>query len=156
MSKWARHIWCIAYIESDHIGRVETDLAAFPEYTDIKAYIPTVKILKKVFKNKNEIEYVPLLFNYGFFYIPIEQACNHEVLAEMRERIACLYSWVKDPISVLRQKPKLKMGNDLQYYKVPIAVAEEEEISNIIEQQKNQSKYDEADIANRKEGDIIT
>lgn len=154
--KWSKFVWCIAYIESSYISKVEKDLSAFPEYIGITAYIPTVKILKKVFKGKNEFEEIPLLFNYGFFKIPVELACNQEFLSEMKSRISCLYGWVKDPVAVMRNKPKLKVGNDLAYYNIPIATAEDQEVSNIIENQKNLSIYDKDDIKNRKPGDIIT
>ena len=61
--------WAIAYINRDFIDRVEIDLGKYKKYEAVKAYIPTVRILRKKFKGKDIFEHVHLLFNYGFFQI---------------------------------------------------------------------------------------
>jgi len=41
----SNRVWCIAYINRDYIDKVEHELDKY-DY-DVKAYIPTVKILKE-------------------------------------------------------------------------------------------------------------
>ena len=69
------HVWVIAYINRDYVERVESDLLKHG-FGSIHVYIPTVRILKKQFKNKNIYDYIPLLFNYGFFQLPYDKACD--------------------------------------------------------------------------------
>ena len=80
------YVWVVAYISRDHIHSVESDLLE-RGFGSIRVYIPTVRILKKQFKNRNIYDYVPLLFNYGFFQIPYDKACNVEFLKRLREEI---------------------------------------------------------------------
>ena len=44
-----KYVWLIAYINPDYIYRVNKDLSRFD---NIRAYIPTVKVLKKKLKKK--------------------------------------------------------------------------------------------------------
>lgn len=154
-------IWVIAYINNEEIGKTEEYLRRYPEYDHVTAFIPTVRILKKTFKNKNEFEHVPLLFNYGFFKIPKWFARNPEFFTQMKERIPVIYHWVKDTSETLAIKPrwKLKEGQEppetMKEY-LPIAVATDEEISRIVNMKSELSIYDSRDMANIEEGSIIT
>src|SRR5882757_7780452 len=100
--------WVVAYIDSTFISSVEKELSKFEIYREIEAYIPTVKVLKKTFKGKQTWEEVPLLFNYGFFKIPRKFAVHHKFLEDLKNNISCIYAWVKDPVKVVKTKPKLR------------------------------------------------
>jgi transcription antitermination factor NusG len=90
------YCWVVSYIDSEYLPIVKQQLGKFPEYKDVEAYIPTIKVLKKTFKGQNIFEEVPLLFNYGFFKIPRKYAIHSEYLANMQKNISCIYGWVKD------------------------------------------------------------
>lgn len=151
------HIWCIAYINKSYISIVEQDLGKNLDYHGIVPYIPTVKILKKVFKGKNEFEQVPLLFNYGFFKIPRHKAENSEFLLEMRDNISCIFSWVKDLIPH-RAIPVLDDDGEVVFYKKSIscATATEQEIEAVAKSQVSLSIYDSDDLENIVKGCVIT
>ena len=136
--------WCIAYVNADHLKLVDYQLAKNKDYQDISAYIPTVQVLKKQFKNKDHFEDVPLLFNYGFFRIPTKKVLNPEFLVKLKADISAIIGWVKDISKVTATSG------------MNVAVASEEEISALIEYSKSNSIYTSEDIENLKEGDFIT
>lgn len=151
-------IWCIAYINRSYIDLVEQDLGKNLDYHGIIPYIPTVRILRKVFKGKNEFENIPLLFNYGFFKIPKRLAENSEFLLDMRDNISCIFSWVKDLIPKKKIPILDKETKEIVYYKktIPVAIATEDEITNIAKSQVNLSIYDSEDLENIVKGVVIT
>lgn len=166
------YVWVVAYISRDHIHRVEDDLLD-RGFGSIRVYIPTVRILKKQFKNKNIYEYVPLLFNYGFFQLPYDKACNVEFLRKLREEIPAIYGWVLDPTKVLKEKPRLRMDNknpELEEekteagikilkkpYQIPkVAIAKEEEIVKLLEAAENMSVFSDGLVERLHEGDFLT
>lgn len=150
--------WVVAYIDSSFLKHVERDLGKFPEYEDVEAFIPTVKILKKTFKKENFFEEVPLLFNYGFFKIPRKFGIYKDWLDNMKRNISCIYGWVPDPQKVIETKPKLRSdGKPMQYYDsdVPVATATSYEISELLKASVNIGAHsaDELDLINI--GDMI-
>lgn len=156
-------IWCIAYINRNFINLVSEELNEYG-YEDVEAYIPTVKVLKKKFKQKQEFEEVPLLFNYGFFRVSYDNACNEEYLSMLRQRITAIYGWVKDPSIIMEQKPPLKdpKGEDeddftLHYMeKVPrAAVATDQEVAEMVKSARKMNIFSEEDIDSLKKGDYI-
>lgn len=168
------YVWVIAYISRDYIHRVEDDLLEWG-FGSIRVYIPTVRMLKKQFKNKNIYEYVPLLFNYGFFQIPYDKACDVEFLRNLREKIPAIYSWVTDPTKVVSSKPRLRMDNkDIQskeeeevneegikilkkVHQIPqIAIAREEEIVELLKAAENMSVFSDGLVEKLQVGDFLT
>ncbi len=149
-------IWCIAYINRDYIYTVEKELKQY-DYDMVEAYIPTVKILKKRFKGKEEFEEVPLLFNYGFFKMPFEYACNEEFLSILRQRLTCMYAWVKDCSKVLEDKPQLRADNSGLIKALPrMAIATDTEVSILVKASAENSIYSSQDLDNIEEGSFIT
>lgn len=148
-------IWLIAYINRSFIKNVEIELKQYG-YTDIEAYIPTINILKKQFKGKQLYEVVPLLFNYGFFKVPLKDAQNPEYLMTLRHRITCIYGWVKDPCRTMRSSPRLRTDNDNFSNSLPkVAIASDKEIANLIKSSKEMGTYSSEDISRLKKGDYI-
>jgi len=168
------HVWVVAYISRDHIHRVEDDLLD-RGFGSIRVYIPTVRILKKQFKNRNIYDYVPLLFNYGFFQLPYDKACNVEFLRKLREEIPAIYGWVLDPTKVIKTKPRLRMDNKnpeleeeeevdesgvkilKKVHQIPkVAIAREEEIVELLKAAENQSVFSDGLVERLQEGDFLT
>ena len=169
------YIWVIAYIDREYIHQVEDDLLR-EGFGSIRVYIPTVRILKKQFKNKNIYEYVPLLFNYGFFQIPYDKACDVEFLRNLRSTIPAIYGWVSDPLKVVSEKPILRAdnkspelkdeeeetnGDGIKFLKkvkqIPhVATAKEEEIVELLKSAENMSVFSDGLIEQLNEGDSLT
>ena len=175
MSNTIDYIWVVAYISRDHIDTVEDDLLE-RGFGSIRVYIPTVRILKKQFKNKNIYEYVPLLFNYGFFQIPYDKACDVEFLKKLRSEIPAIYGWVNDPSKLMKTKPNLRMDNkdtpeEEEEYEIDeetglkvlkkifqtpnIATATEEEIVALIKSAENQSVFSDGLVEQINIGDFL-
>jgi len=87
------YIWCIAYVNSSSMSTLKADLEK-TGIRGIKALIPTVKVLRKRFKGKAFFDEVPLLFNYGFFKIPMECCHNKEALTFIKSKVPAIYSWL--------------------------------------------------------------
>jgi hypothetical protein len=167
------YVWVVAYISRDHIPRVEDDLLD-RGFGSIRVYIPTVRILKKQFKNKNIYDYVPLLFNYGFFQIPYDKACDVEFLRKLREEIPAIYGWVNDPAKVISKKPNLRMDNkdtleeeeptnedgikilQKRRGKPKVAMATEEEIVELLKAAENMSVFSDGLVEKLNMGDFLT
>src|SRR5688572_29236437 len=123
------YCWLVAYIEAEYIPKVQEDLKKKKDFDEIEVYIPTVKILKKKFKGKEQFEEVPLLFNYGFFKVPRHLAVSRKFLDKMKESISCIFAWVRDPLKVISTHPKMKPDGGRVYSdgEIPIATATSEE-----------------------------
>ena len=154
MVKNSNTVWCIAYINRDHIKIVNHELEKY-NY-NVEAYIPTVKILKKRFKGKNIFEEVPLLFNYGFFKIRYDDATNPEFLLILRNRITAIYGWVKDPTKVVGASPRLSASNSDTFTGIQVtALATDSEVAQLTNKAKNMSVFSADDISQLSVGDYI-
>lgn len=153
-----KYAWVIAYVDVNHIKNVEIDLQKDKEYGDITAYIPTVKVLKKVFKGDSSFEEIPLLFNYGFFYIPISKARQKLFLDALKQDISCIFAWVQDPAKTIKVKPDLYDNNICIYTDdhVAYATASSQEIADLVEMARESTIFSAAELEKLKVGDVIT
>lgn len=148
-------VWAIAYINRSFIPLVEEEIKRY-NYKEVEIYIPTVKILRKQFKGKNMFEMVPLLFNYGFFKLPWDMACNAEKLLELRHRISCIHGWVRDPSSDLVNNFSMRGDNDNFRQALPrTAIATDEEVARMTKASQGMSIYCEEDLKRLKTGEYI-
>lgn len=138
-----RFAWVVAYINWDHVDRCERELKRYPEYKKIEAFIPTIKVLKKQFKNKDHFDEVPLLFQYGFFKIPREYAIHYLFLENLQKNISCIFGWVKDNLR--------KAGPG----KIPVAIATSKEISDLVRATNDLGAHNSDDLSMLKPGDYI-
>lgn len=153
-NKEQRYIWAIAYINRDFLNIVESELIRY-DY-DIEIYIPTVKVIKKKFKGKNIFEFVPLLFNYGFFKISYQDACNPEYLLMLRNRISCIYGWVKDPAGNIKNNVSLRANNKETYNALPgSAFATDKEIAEMVKTSEHVNVYSADELSRFAPGDYI-
>lgn len=155
-AKGNKYCWVVAYIDSTFLGQCQDQLTKHREYKEVEPLIPTVKVLKKKFKNKLHFEDVPLLFQYGFFKIPRSLAIHHAFLENLQKDISCIYGWVKDPLKKVRsrivEKGQEKGLSDLH---VPVATATAEEISELIKATVNIGAHSADDINMLSSGDWI-
>ena len=67
-----QYVYCICRIDKKHWTTINSDLKC-GGYKNIKAYIPTIRILKKSKNNRNFYIEIPLLFNYAYLLIFINK-----------------------------------------------------------------------------------
>lgn len=147
-------VWVIAYINRDYINVANEEIEMY-NYENVEAYIPTVRVLKKQFKGKNLFEFVPLLFNYGFFKIPYSDACDPEFLLTLRHRITCIYGWVKDPARAVTEFNLMADNQDPVRALPKAAIATDGEVARLVKASKSMSIYTEKDLEQFKPGDFI-
>lgn len=157
MAKKDNHVWIISYINRDFISKVQDELNHYESLQGIEVYIPTIKLLKKKAKGKNEFQELPLLFNYGFFKVRYEDATNIDFLMAMRHRISCIYAWVKDPSKAVKTRPNLNVGNTESRDALPAAaIATDKEVSRMVKACKDLSIFDKEEIDRIEIGSYIT
>lgn len=149
--------WLVAYIDAEHVKSVHEDLCNFSEYSEVEAYIPTVKILKKTLKGKNSYEYVPLLFNYGFFKVPRKYAVFENYLEGMKRNIPCIYGWVKDLAKINKNTDGLRLGERkfINEEEIGIAVVSSKDIAQLVKSAVDYSVHSREDIDRLKPGQFI-
>lgn len=147
------YCWVCAHIDSAFLKNTKAEMSRHPEYEEIEAFIPTIKVLKKTFKKEHTFDEIPLLFNYGFFKIPRKFAVHRRFLDDMQKNISCIYSWVKDPVKATRPH-----GGELEIQDIHIfaATATSKEIAELIKQTINIGAHGAEDLNLLKEGDLVT
>lgn len=150
--------WIVAYIDSDSMAKVQDDLAKSREYDEVGVYIPTVKVLKKTLKGKDSFEYVPMLFNYGFFKVPRKYAVSSEYLDNMKKNITCIYGWVKDLARIKKNTNGLRLGERkfINEEEIPVATVSSKDITDLIKVSVDYSVHSREDIDRLKPGQFIT
>lgn len=146
--------WVIAYIDSKFINMIQPQLLRLLEYDQIEVYIPTVKVLKKTFKGKDQFDEVPLLFNYGFFKLPRKYAVSRNYLDNLQTNVSAIYGWVRDPAKLLKKRDKKNMKGDDAY--VPVATATSEEITKLLLASKDIGAHSADDLEMIQPGQMIT
>jgi len=145
-----KYAWAIAYIDRDNLARFEKDLHKHG-YGDCKVIVPSVKVLKKKFKNKEYFDEVPLLFNYGFVKLPMNIVNSKDALQEFKQKIPGIYSWLYDNS---KRDTKNEEGEVTMVPKVYLAKFTQ--IARLINVAKCYSVYDVSDIKTLKIGEVIT
>lgn len=100
-----KYVYCICYLERKFYMTINEELES-KGYHNIKAIVPTVKILKKTVRSKQIYEEVPILFNYGFIKMSSEQAFDRSFLNKMKRQISGIRGWLKSPESLHQKKKK--------------------------------------------------
>lgn len=151
--------WVVAYIDTSKLSSLESDLAYSKEYKDVVPYIPMVKVLNKRNKGKKEdFQEVPLLFNYGFFSIPRAFAISKNYLENMRNNVACIFDWVKDPtkVSCNYNSIRIKGTVNLTDKDIMYATATSEEISALVLSARESTIFSSPDLEMLGIGDMVT
>jgi hypothetical protein len=150
--------WIVCYIDSGKLHLLEKDLSQQPKYRSVKAYIPTVKVLKKKFKNKNHFEDVPLLFNYGFFEVPEYFIYNPWFLDTLKQDIRAIYGFVRDSSRINYDDGRiLPYGKKLLAQNPShVALASTQEIATIMAAENEGSMYSAKDIEKLRVGAVVT
>lgn len=145
-------VWCIAYIRSAYLSTIDGDIEK-SSYPNIRAAIPKVRILRKQFKNHQFFTEVPLLFNYGFFKLPLALACSISCLKELKNQIQGIHGWlykagIKDDMVI--NEDDLTFKRTIKLYTVT-----NEEVMRLMRIAKDHSIYHSSEINSLKLGSII-
>lgn len=145
--------WAIGIIDPKLIFTVERDLLKHKKYNIVKAYIPTIKVLKKQVKGKKLFQTLPLLFNYAFFKVPKYFIPNPHFIEEMKKDIECLQNWARD--NAIRKDNGFFTADSL-YNPSRVALATDDEIQRIRNREEQQVFYTAEDIKTLKNSKTIT
>lgn len=120
------YVYCIFRLDRKFYKRINKDLIS-RGYKHVKAIVPTISVLKKSRKGKNEYEDVPLLFNYGFIRMRSDKAFDRYYLNKIKRDIPGILSFMKS----LDHKPKRKRlridnAEDFDDYSVVATISRDE------------------------------
>lgn len=149
-------VYCIFYLERDYYTRIEKDLESKGYGKDIKAIIPTVRVLKKVVHGREIYDEVPVLFNYAFLRIPRVKAYSRDFMNKLKKQIPGIRGWVKAPESLHPKKKKRRIDNtDIFDDFSVIATATKKEVRYFQKLGKQNKRFSVEDIMSIHVGDYI-
>ena len=158
----AEYVWVIAHIDRKQINRLQKDLNKSNQYIGMEAQVPTVQVLKKQFKNKDFFDSIPLLFNYGFFKVPLLWALNDDLLDKIKKDITCISSWVRDRAKAHSTKAKYEFDEDGNYIKkyltykdVSVATVTELEVMRLVKFAHEESIHSSDEVDSLQVGSIV-
>lgn len=126
-------------------------------YSDLKAIIPTVKILKKTQAGRETYDVIPLLFNFGFIRMSRDRAFDRVFLRNLAKDIPGISGWVYDTITMFPRKKKKRVDNaDIFDDFSKVAQVSKEEVKYYQRVAKRDSIYSADEITSLHPGDYIT
>lgn len=148
------YVYCIFRLDRKFYRRINKDLIS-RGYKHVKAIVPTISVLKKSRKGKNEYEDVPLLFNYGFIRMRSDKAFDRYYLNKIKRDIPGILSFMKS----LDHKPKRKRlridnAEDFDDYSV-VATLSRDEVIRYKHMAKANKIYSVDDITRVGIGDYV-
>lgn len=148
------YVYCIFRLDRKFYKRINKDLIS-RGYKHVKAIVPTISVLKKSRKGKNEYEDVPLLFNYGFIRMRSDKAFDRYYLNKIKRDIPGILSFMKS----LDHKPKRKRlridnAEDFDDYSV-VATTSRDEVIRYKHMAKANKIYSVDDITRVGIGDYV-
>lgn len=150
------YIYCICRIDRKTWKYINEDLSS-RGYKRIKAYIPTVQILKKTKEGKNYYDEVPLLFNYGFIKMKSEKAFDRNFLNKLKKNIPGILNWMKSPENLFPKKKRARIDNaeDFDDFSI-VATISRKQIRYYKQISKRNNIFSLESITSLKIGDYIT
>ena len=121
----------------------------------MKAIVPTISVLKKSRKGKNEYEDVPLLFNYGFIKMKPEKAFDRYYLNKLKRDIPGILSFMKS-LDYRPKRKRLRVDNaeDFDDYSM-VATLTKEEVKKYRRMSKANKIFSVNDITRVAIGDYV-
>lgn len=144
------YVWVVCYLNLADAVDIEANLAKkYRRYMDIEVFIPTIRVLTKTFKRKDEYQEVPLLLNYGFIKVPRHFIYNDELMRILKRDVKAIFQFLKNPSREDTRKKRMK--------KIPVvATVTQHEIDTLVAECKNKSAYSQKQADDLKPGQIVT
>lgn len=150
-----KYLYCIFYLNSKKWKDINEQILSLG-IKNIKAIIPTVKILRKTSKGKMIFTEEPVLFNYGFMRIPRKLVYSRSYMSKLKKKIPGIHSWLRNTETLHSRKKKARIDNvdDFDDFSL-IATVSRKEVRNFIKISKENKKYSLDDLVNIKPGDFV-
>lgn len=150
-----KYLYCIFYLNSKKWKDINEQISSLG-IKNIKAIIPTVKILRKTSKGKMIFTEEPVLFNYGFMRIPRKLVYSRSYMSKLKKKISGIHSWLRNTETLHSRKKKARIDNvdDFDDFSL-IATVSRKEVMNFIKISKENKKYSLDDLVNIKPGDFV-
>lgn len=155
MKKNTPYSYCIFYLERKYFDFINRELKE-KGYNQVKAFIPTVSILKKTAKGKMIFEDEPVLFDYGFMRMPSELAFSRPFLNKLRRDISGIRTWLQNTETLHKRKKKIRIDNyeDFDDFSL-VATCSRKEVRRFMRISKENKRFSVEDLVNVKIGDYL-
>jgi transcription antitermination factor NusG len=149
-------VYCIFYLEREYYQSINKELKEFGYGGEIKAIIPTVRILKRCTHGKEIYEEVPILFNYGFMRMPIDKAFSRDFLNDVKKHITGVRGWLRSTDPLFKRKKKRRVDNmDIFDDFSKVAMATKREVRRFQRMGRENKRFAVQDLINIKVGDYL-
>lgn len=104
------YVYCICRIDTKLWKNINIELQE-RGYSDIKCFVPTVKILHKSKNKKDVYKEIPLLFNFGFVKMRSIKAYNRNFLFHLKREIPGILGFLHSLDSMHPKKLRRRIDN---------------------------------------------
>lgn len=155
MKKRIPYSYCIFYLERKYYQRINQELKE-KGYDNIRAIIPTVKILRKTLKGKMMFEEEPILFNFGFMKIPTELAYSRPFLNKLKKSISGIRGFLKSTETMHSRKLRKRIDNaeDWDDFSL-VATCPKEDVRRFKRLARENKRFSISDFTSIKPGDYV-
>lgn len=149
------YIYCICRI-TKYWKTINQDLVC-KGYKNVKAYVPTVSILKSSRAGKDTYDEVPLLFNYGFIRMSTKKAYDRQYLRKLKRDIPGIMGWLYSLETMHNRKKRIRIDESELFDDFSmVASISKKQFKYYKELSKRNHIYSANDIVGLKIGDYIT
>lgn len=150
-----RFVYCIFYIERKYIDNIQEQLDS-SGFTDLKAIVPMVKVLRKSAKGKMIFVEEPVLFNYGFIKMPTELAYSRPFLRKVQKQIPGIHHWLKSNESLHPKKKRMRIDSseDFDDFSL-VATCPKSDVKRFVNLAKENNNYTMDDLVKLKPGNLV-
>lgn len=156
MKRNTPYVYCICRIDQKYWKDINEELSE-RGYKKVKAFIPSIKILKKSKAGKNIYDEVPYLFNYGFIRMKSEKAYDRQFLNKLKRDIPGILGFMKSPETMFPRKKRARIDNaeDFDDFSM-VATVTKEEVKFYKNNAKKNQVFSANDITNIQIGSYVT
>lgn len=149
------YIYCICRI-TKYWKTINQDLVC-KGHKNVKAYVPTVSILKSSRAGKDTYDEVPLLFNYGFIRMSTKKAYDRQYLRKLKRDIPGIMGWLYSLETMHNRKKRIRIDESELFDDFSmVASISKKQFKYYKELSKRNHIYSANDIVGLKIGDYIT
>lgn len=150
-----KYVYAICYIDQKNFRSINDQLKEHG-FKNIKAFIPTVKLVKKTVKGEVIYETVPLLFSYGFIRMPLNVAYDRHKISKIRRSISGIRAFLRSNEPLFKRKKKLRIDNaDIWDDFSKLALCPIEEIKRFKRLSKKNKLFSLDNLIQIKKGDYL-
>lgn len=155
MKKKTPLVYCIFRVDKKRYQTINQDLEA-REYKGVKAFVPTIELVNKTKLQKNIVQRVPLLFNFGFLRMSSDKAYDRQFLNKLKRDIPGILNFLRslESIHPVKKRRRIDNAEDFDDFS-KVATVTRKEFKYYMELSRKNQVFSSEDIINLQVGTCI-